>query len=49
MKCLARRNTHVKHESPTTYQSKLITKVNVFEKKVKVQCQRSEGQDHGIK
>jgi hypothetical protein len=27
MKGLARRNTHVKYESPTTYQSKVITKV----------------------
>jgi hypothetical protein len=29
MKGLARRNTHVKYESPTTYQSKVITKVKV--------------------
>jgi hypothetical protein len=49
MKRLARRNTHVKYESPTTYQSKVLTKVKVFEKKVKLQGQRSEGQGHGIK
>jgi hypothetical protein len=47
MKGLARRNTHVKYESPTTYQSKVMTKVKVFEK-VKLQGQRSEGQGHGI-
>jgi hypothetical protein len=40
MKGLARRNTHVKYESPTTYQSKVMTKVKVFEKKVKLQSQR---------
>jgi hypothetical protein len=32
MKGLAGRNTHVKYESPTTYQSKFMTKVKVFEK-----------------
>ena len=37
MKGLARRNTHVKYENPTTYQSKVMTKVNVLEKKVKGQ------------
>jgi hypothetical protein len=30
IKCLARRNTHVKYESPTTYQSKVVTKVKVL-------------------
>jgi hypothetical protein len=30
MKGLARRNTHVKYESPSTIQSKVITKVKVF-------------------
>jgi hypothetical protein len=40
MKSLARRNTHVKYESPSTYQSKVMTKVKVFEK-VKLQGQRS--------
>jgi hypothetical protein len=44
MKGLARRNTHEKYENPTTYQSKVMTKVKVFEKKVKLQ-----GQSHGIK
>jgi hypothetical protein len=45
MKGLARRDTHVKYESPTTYQSK----VKVFKKKVKLQGQISEGQGHDIK
>jgi hypothetical protein len=49
MKGLARRNTRVKYESPTTYQSKVMTKVKVFEMKVKLQGQKSEGQDHRIK
>jgi hypothetical protein len=40
MKVLARRNTHVKYKSPTTHQSKVMTKVKVFEKKVKLQGQR---------
>jgi hypothetical protein len=40
MKGLARRNTHVKYESPTTYQSKVMTKFKVLEKKVKLQGQR---------
>jgi hypothetical protein len=30
MKGLARRNTYVKHESPSINQSKVITKVKVF-------------------
>jgi hypothetical protein len=47
MKSLARWNTHVKYESPTTYQSKVMTKGKVLEMKVKLQ--RSEGQRHGIK
>jgi hypothetical protein len=44
MKVLARRNTHVKYENPTTYQSKVITKVKVLEKKIKLQGQRSQDQ-----
>jgi hypothetical protein len=48
MKGLARRNTHVKYESSTTHQSKVMTKVKVFEKKVKLQGQRSEDLGHGI-
>jgi hypothetical protein len=39
MKGLARRNTHVKYESPTTYQSKVMTKVKVLEK-VKLKGER---------
>jgi hypothetical protein len=49
MKGLARKNTHVKYESSSTYQSEVMTKDKVFEKKVKLQHQRSEGQGHGIK
>jgi hypothetical protein len=49
MKGPARTNMHVKYESPTTYQSKVMTNVKVFEKKVKLQGQKSEGQCHGIK
>jgi hypothetical protein len=49
MNGLARRNTHVKYESPSTYKSKVMTKVKVFEKKAKLQGQRSEGQGHGMK
>jgi hypothetical protein len=49
MKGLARRNTHVKYESPSTYQSKVMTKVKLVEKKIKLQGQRSEGQGHDIK
>jgi hypothetical protein len=30
MKSLGRRNTHMKYESPSTNQSKVITKVKVF-------------------
>jgi hypothetical protein len=47
MKSLARGNSHVKYESPTTHQSNVMTKVNVFEKKVKLKYIRSEGQSHG--
>jgi hypothetical protein len=39
----------MKNESPITYQSKVMTKVKVFKKKVKLQGQWSEGQGHGIK
>jgi hypothetical protein len=35
MKGLPRRNTHVKYERPTAYQSKVMTKHEVF-KKVKL-------------
>jgi hypothetical protein len=35
MKDLARRNTHVKYERPTTYQSKVMTKDKVFERRSK--------------
>jgi acyl-CoA thioesterase FadM len=48
MKGLARRNTHVKYESPTTYQSNVMTKVKILEKKAKLQGQRSEGQMKGL-
>jgi hypothetical protein len=44
MKGFARRNKHVKYESPTTYQSKVMTKVKVFKKKLKLLGQRSEVQ-----
>ena len=47
MKGLTMRNTHVKYEGPTTYQSKVMTKVSFV--KVKLQDQRSEGQGQGIK
>jgi hypothetical protein len=43
------RNTHVKYESPSTYQSKVKSKVKVFEKKVTLQGQSSESQGHGMK
>jgi hypothetical protein len=49
MKSLARKNINVKYESPDTYQSKVMTKVKVLENKVKLQCQRSEGQSHDNK
>jgi hypothetical protein len=49
MKGLTIRNTQVKYESPTSYQSRVMTKVKVFEKYVKLQGQSSEGQGHGIK
>jgi hypothetical protein len=40
MKGLAKKNTHVKYKSLSTYQSNIMTKVRVFEKKVKLQGQR---------
>jgi hypothetical protein len=40
IKGLARSNIHVKYESPTTYQSKAVTKVKVLEKKAKLKGQR---------
>jgi hypothetical protein len=40
MKGLAKRNTHVKYESPSNYQSNIMTKVIVFEKQVKFKGQR---------
>jgi hypothetical protein len=40
MKGLAIRNTHVKYESRSTYQSKVMSKVKNFEKKVTIQDQR---------
>jgi hypothetical protein len=43
-----RRNTHLKNENLTTYQSKVMTMGKVFEK-VKFQGQRSEGKGHGMK
>jgi hypothetical protein len=49
MKGLARRNAHAIHDSPSTYKSKVVTKVKVLAKNVKLQGQRSEGQGHGIK
>jgi hypothetical protein len=51
MKGLARKNINVKHEIPSTYQSKskVMSKVKVLEKKVKLQGQRTEGQGHYIK
>jgi hypothetical protein len=42
MKGLARKNTHVKYESPSTYQSKVMTKVIVWKRRsnYKVKDQR---------
>jgi 3-phenylpropionate/cinnamic acid dioxygenase small subunit len=40
MKGLARRNTHLKYESPSTYQSKVMTNVKVLEKNMKLKGQR---------
>jgi hypothetical protein len=48
MKGLPRRNIHVKYENLTTYQSKVMTKVKVFKKKVKLQGQISEGVGHDL-
>jgi hypothetical protein len=39
MKGLARRNTYVKYESFSIYESKVMTKVKGFEKKVKLKGQ----------
>ena len=44
MKGLITRNLHVKYESPTTYGSRDIAKVKVFEKWDKLQ-----GQGHKVK
>ena len=44
MKGLVTRNTYVKYESPITSGKKVMTKVKVFQKKVKLQ-----GQDHKVK
>jgi hypothetical protein len=41
MKDLVRSKTRVKYESPTTYQSKIMTKVKVFVKKVKLKIRGS--------
>jgi hypothetical protein len=41
MKGLARRNTHIKCEIPTTYQLKVMTKVKIFKKKAKLKGKRS--------
>jgi hypothetical protein len=43
MKSLAIKKTHMKYESPGTFQSKFMSKVKVFEKKAKLHGQRSEG------
>jgi hypothetical protein len=48
MKGLARRNTHVKYESTSTYQSNFMTKVKVLEKNAKLHHQKSES-GHDIK
>jgi hypothetical protein len=40
MRALARRSTQVKYESPSTHQSKVMTKVKVSKKKVKLHGQR---------
>jgi hypothetical protein len=48
VKGLARRNTHVKYKSPTTYQSKVITRTTVFEK-VKLPNSKVRRSRHQIK
>jgi hypothetical protein len=50
MKGLLRRNTQVKYESPTTYQSKVMTKVKVLERRSisKVRGPRSWYQMKGL-
>jgi hypothetical protein len=47
MKGLTIRNTHVKYKGPNTYQSKVMSKVKVFENKG--QTPRSKGQGQGMK
>jgi hypothetical protein len=42
IKGIARRNTHVKYESLSTNQSKVMTQVKVFEKNVKLKGQRAK-------
>jgi hypothetical protein len=37
-KGLVRRNTRVKYQSPSTYQSKYVSKIKVFNMQVKHQC-----------
>jgi hypothetical protein len=50
MKGLAKSNIHVKYESPSTYQSKVLTKVKVSKRrsKVKVKGSRSWYQMKGL-
>ena len=40
---------HMKYQSQSTSQLKMMTKIKVLEKKVKLQGQMSEGQHHSIK
>ena len=42
------RNLHVKYESPTTYGSRDIAKVKVFEKTSRSQGQKSKSQMKGL-
>jgi hypothetical protein len=44
VKGLARKNTRVKYESPTTYKSKIMTNVKVL---LKVKCQGQTSEDLG--
>ena len=44
VKILVTRNTHVQYESPTASGLKIMTKVNFFQKKVKLQ-----GEGHKVK
>jgi hypothetical protein len=48
MKGLVKRNTHVKYQSHSTHQLKVMTKVKVLEKKVKLKGQRSWYQMKGL-